>query len=203
MSRIARLFRDRGGAGAAEFALVLPLFLLLLFAIIDAGRFMWEYNKAEKATQFGTRYAVVTDLVPSGLATHSFATDEAVPVVAGTPVPTSYFDRAVCDANGCTCTGGAVCSSIGYNGAAFQNIVDRMALMYPEITDQDVTIEYRNVGLGFAGDPNGPDVAPLVTARLRNLTFRPIISMFFGGTIAMPDFAAALTLEDGEGTVSN
>ena len=55
------LLRDRSAASAAEFALVLPLLLLFLFGIIDAGRFMWEYNRAEKATQVGARVAVVTD----------------------------------------------------------------------------------------------------------------------------------------------
>ncbi len=66
------LLRDRSAASAAEFALVLPLLLLFLFGIIDAGRFMWEYNKAEKATQVGVREAVVTDVIPGGLATASY-----------------------------------------------------------------------------------------------------------------------------------
>ena len=61
---LGKLCRDRSGAGAAEFALVLPLFLMFLLGIIDAGRYMWEHNRAEKATQMGTRYAVVTDMVP-------------------------------------------------------------------------------------------------------------------------------------------
>ena len=33
---------------------------------------MWEYNKAEKATQVGAREAVVTDVIPGGLATASY-----------------------------------------------------------------------------------------------------------------------------------
>jgi Flp pilus assembly protein TadG len=203
MSRVRLIFSDRRGASAAEFALVLPLFLLFLLGIIDAGRFMWEYNKAEKATQMGTRFAVVTEMVPSGLETHSFAMDEAVPVLAGNAVPTSYFGSATCNTTSCTCTGGTVCGSIGYDAAAFDAIVARMAAFYPPITDQNVTIEYRHVGLGYAGDPNGPDVAPLVTVRLTGLQFQPITTMLFGQALTMPDFAAALTLEDGSGTVSN
>ena len=60
----AALIRDERGASAAEFALVLPLLLLLLFGIIDAGRLAWEFNRAEKATQVGARVAVVTDPIP-------------------------------------------------------------------------------------------------------------------------------------------
>lgn len=201
MNRPWSLLRDGRGASAAEFALVLPLLLLFLLGIIDAGRFMWEYNKAEKATQMGARYAVVTDMVPSGLAGYSFAISDSV--LAGSPVPTSSFDSATCDTNSCSCVGGGVCGTIGYNAAAFDAIVARMKQMYPPITDANVRVDYRNVGLGYAGDPNGPDVAPLVTVRLTQLEFRPITLMLFRGNFNMPDFRAALTLEDGSGTVAN
>ena len=40
---------------------------ILLFAIIDGGRFAWEYNRAEKATQIGARMAVVTDVISTDL----------------------------------------------------------------------------------------------------------------------------------------
>lgn len=193
--------RNDRGASAAEFALVLPLLILLLFGLIDTGRFMWEYNQAEKATQMGARYAVVADMVPPGLATYSFAVSDSI--LAGNPVPTANFTSATCTSSSCSCTGGGVCTSIGYNAGAFTRIVDRMQVMYPMIADSNVVVEYRNVGLGFAGDPNGPDVAPLVTVRLTGMTFQPFTGLFFGLNFPMPDFRAALTLEDGAGTVAN
>lgn len=201
MTAPSAFLRDERGATAAEFALVLPLLLIFLLGIIDAGRYMWEHNRAEKATQMGARYAVVTEMVPSGLETYSFALSDGI--LAGEPVPIANFDRAVCNSTGCTCTGGAACGSAGYDATAFGNIVARMSAMYPPITDSNVEVEYRNVGLGYAGDPNGPDVAPLVTVRLTDLAFQPITFVLFGGDMAMPDFRAALTLEDGSGTVSN
>jgi hypothetical protein len=73
-----------------------------------------------------------------------------------------------------------------------------MAAMYPPITVNNVTIDYRNVGLGFSGNPDGPDVAPLVTVRLTGMQFTPITTLLFGApSLPMPDFRAALTLEDG------
>lgn len=202
MRTLRALIRDRSAAGAAEFALVLPLLLLLLFGIIDAGRFMWEYNRAEKATQMGVRYAVATDLVPSGLAAYSFAVDDGI--TAGETVPTANFDYAECNNSACDpCVGGDVCGNIGYDAAAFAAIVGRMAAFYPPIENDKVTIEYRNIGLGYAGDPNGPDVAPLVTVTLDDLEFQPITTLLFGLDLPMPDFRAALTLEDGAGAVAN
>jgi hypothetical protein len=205
MSVLVRLMRDRSGGGGAEFTLVLPLVILFLFGIIDTGRFMWSYNQAEKATQMGVRYAVATDLVPSGLSTHSFT---AGGVPAGSAVPSSssggtdWFGTATCTSTGCTCTGTAgVCGT--HNSTAFENIVTRMQAIYGPITSNRVEVQYRNVGLGFAGDPNGPDVAPLVTVRLTGMTFRPLTFMFFKANLTMPDFRAALTLEDGTGTGSN
>ena len=56
--------RNRRGAVGAEFALVVPLAALVLSGIIDAGRLMWTWNRAEKATQMGVRYAVTTDMIP-------------------------------------------------------------------------------------------------------------------------------------------
>jgi Flp pilus assembly protein TadG len=50
--------RSRGQA-LAEFALVAPLFFLLLFAIIETGRFIFYYETLHNATREGARYAIV------------------------------------------------------------------------------------------------------------------------------------------------
>lgn len=200
MTRLVAFLRDQRGASAAEFALVLPLLIMLLLGILDTGRFMWEYNQAEKATQMGVRYAVVTEMVPSGLETYSFALSDGI--IAGTPVPAANFTSAVCNNSSCTCTG-TVCGSAGYDPAAFSAIFQRVKYFYPPVTAANVRVEYRNVGLGYAGDPNGPDVAPLVTVSLTGLRFQPLSSMILGRSVTMPDFRASLTLEDGSGTRAN
>lgn len=192
---ISRLRLDRSGASAVEFAMVLPLLLIFLLGMIDAGRLMWTWNRAEKATQMAVRYAVVTDMVPSTLASRDFALNGGVG--GGNPVPTSLFDFTEC--TGGSCSNG----TWGYNATAFGNVVQRVRFFLPEAQAANVVVRYQNVGLGFAGDPNGPDVAPLVTVRLTGMQFQPSLFMLFGASINLPDFQASLTAEDSAGTTSN
>lgn len=60
-SRCPRPRGRRGGRGQAlaEFALVAPFFFLVLFAIVEAGRFMFYYEVLNNATREGARYAIV------------------------------------------------------------------------------------------------------------------------------------------------
>ena len=51
--------RRRRGQALVEFALVAPLFFLLLFGIIEAGRFIFYYETLNNATREGARYAIV------------------------------------------------------------------------------------------------------------------------------------------------
>lgn len=210
MSTLRHFTRDVRGAGAAEFALVLPLMLLFLFAIIDVGRFVWAYNEAEKATQVGARWAVATNMVPSDLIDYSFAVDGGIP--QGTPVPSSAFPGVRCTSGGCQCvtdenicpgsTGGTCDFDPNTTDAdAFNAIVARMQLQKPDITAGNVVIDYCNSGLGFSGDPHGPDVAPIITVRLQNMTFsNPMTLMVFGSpSLNMPSARYSLTMEDGQG----
>ena len=60
---LLRFFKSDSAASAAEFALVLPPFLLFLLGTLDVGRFIWFVNENEKAAQIGARWAVATDFI--------------------------------------------------------------------------------------------------------------------------------------------
>jgi hypothetical protein len=57
------------GQALVEFALVAPIFFLLLFGIIEGGRFIFYYQTLNNATREGARYAIVhgsNSFCPSG-----------------------------------------------------------------------------------------------------------------------------------------
>jgi len=194
-SPLLRFARCAGGASAAEFALILPIFLLFFVGLIDAGRFLYEVNRGEKATQTGARMAVVTSPVAAQLATQSYVgtTIGGVTLTQGDRIPASALGTITCS--------NVTCSSFGYDSAAFSGLLTRMQQIMPRIQASNLRVEYRGSGLGYAGNPNGMDISPLVTVRLTGLTFAPTI--LFGAQLNLPDFAYTLTMEDGQGTGSN
>jgi Flp pilus assembly pilin Flp len=207
---IERLHRDERGASAAEFGLVLPILLLFLLGIIDAGRLLWEWNRAEKATQMGVRYAVVTDVVASDLASYNFVGKPVTvggvtrTLTQGDNIPREALGTITCNNATCSCPDCPAASSPGMtrNNTAFTNIVQRMQAFKSDVSAADVQVSYSGSGLGFAGDPTGMDISPIVTVRLRNLQFSPIF-LFGQIAISLPAFESTLTAEDGRGTVSN
>ena len=58
MIRRSRAHRRRGQA-LVEFALVIPIFLLIVFGIIDAGRLIFTYNTVSNAARNAARVAIV------------------------------------------------------------------------------------------------------------------------------------------------
>ena len=61
----------RRGQAMVELRLVAPLFFILLFAIIEGGRFVFYYEMLNSATRDGARYAIIhgsnaADGCPSG-----------------------------------------------------------------------------------------------------------------------------------------
>ena len=195
---IPRLRLDRSGSSAAEFAMVLPLLILFLFGIIDGGRYLWEVNKAEKATQAGARVAVVTNVLASGLTQNYVGVGG---LTQGDLIPASALGQMTCRSTGC-CVNAGDCTgtypAVGtFNSTNFNLIVQRMQFMKPDVAATNVTVTYRGSGLGFAGDPNGMDIAPLVTVELQNVQFRPLV-LFNTAGFTLPAFRTTLTAEDSD-----
>ena len=212
-----KIVRDQSGSTAAEFGLTLPLLLLLLFGIIDVGRWIWTYNQAEKAAQMGARFAIVGDGASGDRAsgTGIYASYVgASSLTQGDVIPPSAFGKITCTGTvggggaitaTCTCTT-TPCPGLGTaNSTAFTNIVNRMKMYLPSLTGANVTVEYSSSGLGYAGSPILPDLSPLVTVKIGTptaLQFRPLTILAIT-PVNMPAFTTTLSAEDLSGSVSN
>jgi hypothetical protein len=164
---------------------------------------MWDVNQSEKATQTGARWAAATGILAQGLANYSFAVDGGI--VQGGLINDEAFPGVDCSEDGCSCKDGGTCDfdDATLDQTSFDALIQRMSEIKPDIGSDNVVINYSWSGLGFAGDPNGPDVSPIVTISLTDMTFQPLLTQLFGGTIELPNYSYSLTMEDGYGTFSN
>ena len=78
-----------------EFALVAPLFFLLLFGIIEAGRFIFYYETLSGATREGARYAIVNGANTLGCPTGPAAPGSSACDIAGNDVVTRVRQAAL------------------------------------------------------------------------------------------------------------
>nr|WP_294851140.1 TadE family protein [uncultured Sphingomonas sp.] len=221
MSRLPSFVRNSSGASAAEFAMVLPLFLMLLLGIIDAGRWMWEMNEAQKATQMGARFAAVTTNLAPGLISQDYVGNTAggTALKSGDTIPAAALGVVRCrQSDGCTCQTTPCPTNLGtMDQAAFDLLVARMTAMYPKITDDNVEVRYSGSGFGTAGNvivtgggggggggggPIAPQITPMITVSLTGVQFQPITSMLMAN-FNLPQFQTTLPAEDSAGDYSN
>lgn len=201
MRAIKSFIKKQDGAAGVEFAVVAALYFVVFFAIIDFGRLWFAYNTAEKATQVGARFAIVRDPVYPPLEDFD-AIDAGIVPGNGERLPVNLLGVVTCTSAGCTCqeTLGGNCSvlpSSNVNNVEFRNLVRRMQWMMPQIQEENVSVIYRHVGLGFSGNPFGPDYSPTVTVQLNGLTFNFVTPALLGlGSINLPAYATTLTGED-------
>jgi Flp pilus assembly protein TadG len=86
LSTLRRFFRDQNseeqrGQSLVEFALLLPLMLLIITGLFDVARAVWQENTLAYAAREGTRYAIVHGSAGSPAAD---PTDPSDPVITGT-----------------------------------------------------------------------------------------------------------------------
>jgi Flp pilus assembly protein TadG len=213
IAALRHLLRSQSASGSAEFALVLPLLLLLLFGVIDGGRLLYEYNEAEKATQVGARVAVVTNVLSPQLRDEDYAgkTIAGKLLIPGDRIPAEALGTLTCTSAGCTCTTAPCPAGVGpVDSATFTNVlVARMQQIYPVITAANVEVRYSGSGFGSAANASGGgggteqiEISPLVTVALKDVEFRPLTSLMLA-TLSLPTFSTTLSAEDASGSYSN
>ena len=87
MARTA-FWHERDGNAAIEFALLLPVFLLMLLGIVEFGRVLWTQSSLQHAVEAAARYAAINyPTCGSTSQTTSYAASETF----GQNIPASDF----------------------------------------------------------------------------------------------------------------
>ena len=198
MALASRFQRDEGGSVLVEFALVLPLFLVLLFAVIDFGQIYLRWILAEKATHLAARLAVVRPPICPGVPTFNDRTAN-IPKVSpfGTSCTNSFFQL-------CADRGDIVCTGNAAVGDSFDDIFDFVGgFLPPTVQPNNIRFTYSFADLGFLGGP----YVPLVTVDLVGdievpfiTPLGPLLQAFYGGNgldnPSMPSMRTTLPAED-------
>jgi Flp pilus assembly protein TadG len=69
---------SKRGQSMTEFALVLPVFILLIFGVLDLGRVVWANSALAHASREAARYAIVQGPVIDKDAVREVALDQAI-----------------------------------------------------------------------------------------------------------------------------
>ncbi len=191
-----RFLQQEAGAGLVEYALVILLFLFLLFAIIDFGRLGFAVVSANKANQIAARIAAVRPPVCPGVPTRN---------LRGTDTDATF--GTLCRAATGVCAMPAEVTCVGAMGnATAQEILDAVEpLLPPGAGVENLRFRYRSdPNLGFLGGP----YVPIVTVEITEVDFRfvsPLGAMAqalsggpgtFGADIRLPGMSVSLPGED-------
>jgi hypothetical protein len=158
---MGRFRRAEDGASLVEFALVVLLFLFLLFAIIDFGRLANAWVGANKATQIAARIAAVRPPACTGVpAMNTRPATNATSVTFGT---LCRFGTGTCNDPGeISCTGDAASATAAEIFAATR------PLLPPGTEIDNLRFRYTfDQNLGFLGGP----YVPMVTVELEDVDF--------------------------------
>jgi Flp pilus assembly protein TadG len=66
-----RFLKNRRGATAVEFALIMPFFLAMIFGLIEFGRAMWIRNTMQYAVEEAARYGSISGASSGDVSTYA------------------------------------------------------------------------------------------------------------------------------------
>jgi Flp pilus assembly protein TadG len=156
---ITRFRRDESGSVLVEFAIVLSLFLLLLFGFIDFGRMAFSYVTATKATEIAARQAAVNGPVCTGLP----ATNQRGSV-NGTATTYQFGTSCSVVAGLCTDPGPITCTGTSQNPTSAAIWAQVQGLMPYNATVKNLKFTYTfDKNTGFLGGPYSPTITVQIT----------------------------------------
>lgn len=161
---LLRFVREETGAAMVEFAMVVGVFFLLVFQIMDFGMFTSNNLMAEKSTQIAARIATVRPAACAGVPDR---------YARGTATPAPRFGTS-CGAvpNACAMPATVSCTGSATNATATE-IWTRIGPTLPGGTSiSDLRFTYAaDPNLGYLGGPYVPQVSVELTLPAFSLSF--------------------------------
>jgi hypothetical protein len=128
--------QPRRGQALVEFALIVPMFLVLIFAVFDFGRVIWANDAVGNAAREAARFAIVHGGTKNNTCPVGEPSPETVipPASASCPYPSPSVQSIVDVANAFSVAGGApivveVCYGKGCSGNVSTDTNRRGALV--------------------------------------------------------------------------
>ncbi len=200
MSLWGRYKTSQDGAVAVEASLITTIMVVLTLAAFEIVYGFFQWNAAQQAVRLGARLAATSPPVSQALETLTGLENGGE---AGDPMPDYTHSCAGASAS---------CSAGGFNAAVLNEIVfgpdndglcaatsrarRGMCDIFERVSPENVTIEYRNSGLGRAGVPAWP--APLITVTLTDVEFDFALLRYFtpNAIRKMPPVSVTVIAED-------
>ncbi|WP_136644773.1 TadE/TadG family type IV pilus assembly protein [Tabrizicola sp. YIM 78059] len=159
--RASAFLRDEGGATLVEFAIVISLFLLIFFGLIDFGRLAYHVVNSERAVHAAARVAVVRP--PACLGVPTF-----VSLSGSAPAGTDYGTKCSAGANICQAPATITCTGSAANPTAAEVWTQARVVLPPNSTIANLRFTYSyDPRLSFLGGP----YVPVVTVALEGVDF--------------------------------
>ncbi|MCV6824438.1 MULTISPECIES: TadE/TadG family type IV pilus assembly protein [Halocynthiibacter] len=195
------IWRDDRGVTMVELAIVIPLFLLLFFGMIDFGRMAFHYVTAEKAMHVAARVATVRPA-----ACPSVPQVNARGPLQQNQVPPQFGTNCSAGANTCANPGVIACAGSAGNATANEIWGLLQGALPNDATISNLRFVYSyDENLGFLGGP----YVPVVTVELQNLNFQfvsPLGALVgltgatapagLGATVSFPTMSVSMPAED-------
>jgi hypothetical protein len=178
VAALSQFWRDESGTTLVELAMVIPLFLLLFFALIDFGRMGAEYVMADKAMQRAARIAVARPPACPGVPTFN----ARGPVPNGT-VPPKFGTSCSAGAAICAIPVAVTCTGVATDPTVAEIWAAIAPLMPVNSSEANLSFQYDfDPNLGFLGGP----YVPMVTVDLVNLNFTFVTPLSGLAALASP-----------------
>ncbi len=177
-----RFVRDADGAYQIEFAITMPVLIVLSIGLLEFSLISFEFQKASEATRRAARYVIIGNDIPN--TANLLAVDEA-PVITCT----STGGEVSCD--GASPYGAASGGTYPAANANFQAMFALMQEIKTDLQEENVVVTYESTKVGDVDNAGG--IIPLVTVTIVDLEHTLVTGRIIGiETMDFPDFKTSI-----------